>query len=92
MTTLSILVTTCREMGASVSDVRGPGRHRKLVAVREEVARRARLESHSFPSIARVLGRKHHSSAIWWSRGGRPEFKRARLVKARWLVARGAGL
>lgn len=94
MTTLSILVTTCREMGADPSAVRGRDRRRSLMKVRREVAKRCKAAGHSLVAIGRVL-RRHHTSVLWMVRGGkkpRAQVKRARLARAKYLVGLGAGL
>jgi chromosomal replication initiation ATPase DnaA len=93
MSTLLILVTTCRELGVAVGDVRGPVRKARLAIARREVARRCSAAGYSLPAIGRILCR-HHSSVLWMLRGGRHGKSKRRMsrVTARWLISMGAGL
>lgn len=60
-----ILGTVCTEVGVQTSDVLAAGRHKRVVLARTLVAALARdLTTHSFPEIARALGRDNHSTII----------------------------
>ncbi len=59
-----ILEATCHRLGVEREEVLGTGRHRRVVLARSLVVHLAReLTTHSFPEIARALGRDTHSSA-----------------------------
>lgn len=60
-----ILGIVCSEIGVQTSDVLAAGRHRRIVLARTLAAALARdLTTHSFPEIARALGRDNHSTII----------------------------
>jgi chromosomal replication initiator protein len=60
-----ILGIVCTEVGVQSSEVLAAGRHRRVVLARTLTAALARdLTTHSFPEIARALGRDNHSTII----------------------------
>jgi chromosomal replication initiator protein len=61
----TILTAACSRVGVSEQDVLGKGRHKRVVLARSLAAHLAReLTTHSFPEIARGLGRANHSTVI----------------------------
>ena len=62
-----------RELGFFAFDVRGPNRRVSLVRARQIIAAELRAApwSMSLPEIARAIGRRDHTSALWWLRGGK---------------------
>ncbi|MEO1129244.1 MAG: DnaA/Hda family protein [Planctomycetota bacterium] len=60
-----ILDACAESMDVQPTDVLGSGRHRRIVLARAMTAALARdLTTHSFPEIARVLGRANHSTIV----------------------------
>ncbi|MFM9956747.1 MAG: DnaA ATPase domain-containing protein [Phycisphaerales bacterium] len=61
----AILSTVCERLGVEPSDVLGRGRHKRVVLARSVCSWLARqLTTHSFPEIARALGRENHSTVV----------------------------
>ncbi|MFO0874476.1 MAG: helix-turn-helix domain-containing protein [Phycisphaerales bacterium] len=59
----AIVAAVCAVLGIERSELLGHSRHRKVVLGRMLVARVCReLTTMSFPEIARVLGRRNHST------------------------------
>lgn len=60
-----ILAVVCERLGVDQSDVLGRGRHKRVVLARSLAALLAReLTTHSYPEIARALGRDNHSTVV----------------------------
>jgi chromosomal replication initiator protein len=61
---LAMLIdVVCNRMGVTMADLTGAGRHRRVVQARAIVAYLAReLTTHSYPEIARAVGRNYHST------------------------------
>lgn len=60
-----ILGVVCERLGVDQSDVMGRGRHKRVVLARSLTALLAReLTTHSYPEIARALGRDNHSTVV----------------------------
>ncbi len=60
-----VLAGVCAALHVEASEVMGKGRHRRVVLARALTALLCReLTSHSFPEIARILGRTNHSTVI----------------------------
>lgn len=60
-----LVEAVCSELRVSVSEVMGVGRHKRVVLARSLAAAIARdLTTHSYPEIARGLGRENHSTVI----------------------------
>ena len=58
-----VLDVVCQELGVQPSEVLGSGRHRRVVVARGVAAYLMRqVTTLSFPEIARVLGRRNHST------------------------------
>ncbi len=61
----AILHACCTRIGVAEQDVLGKGRHKRIVLARSLAAHLSReLTTHSFPEIARALGRANHSTVI----------------------------
>ncbi|MDY7110640.1 MAG: DnaA/Hda family protein, partial [Planctomycetota bacterium] len=59
----AVIDVICRRLGISRSDLMGSSRHRRIVLGRALVAFLGReMTSHSYPEIARALGRSYHST------------------------------
>jgi chromosomal replication initiator protein len=60
-----ILAVVCERLGVDQSEVMGRGRHKRVVLARSVAALIARdLTTHSYPEIARALGRDNHSTVV----------------------------
>lgn len=60
-----LLAVVCERLGVEQSDVLGRGRHKRVVLARSVAALLARdLTTHSYPEIARALGRDNHSTVV----------------------------
>jgi chromosomal replication initiator protein len=60
-----ILAVVCERLGVDQTDVLGRGRHKRVVLARSLAALLAReLTTHSYPEIARALGRDNHSTVV----------------------------
>ncbi len=60
-----IAEVVCRRLCCSVEELRGDGRHKVVVLARSLTAYLARaMTNHSFPEIARAMGRANHSTII----------------------------
>jgi chromosomal replication initiator protein len=58
-----IIEIVCERLGVTGSDLVGNGRHRRIVLARALVAHLGReLTTHSYPEIARAMGRTYHST------------------------------
>lgn len=61
----SLIEHTCAALDVQREDLGGKGRHRRVVLARAVVVVLARrLTTHSFPEIARALGRPNHSTVV----------------------------
>lgn len=61
----AILETVCARLAVEASDVLGRGRHKRVVLARTVCSWLAReLTTHSYPEIARALGRDNHSTVV----------------------------
>ena len=61
----TILQVVIDALRVDAEDVRGRGRHKRVVLARSLVAHLSRaLTTHSFPEIARALGRPNHSTVV----------------------------
>lgn len=61
----SILSVVCERLAVEPSDVLGRGRHKRVVLARSLCSWLARqLTTHSYPEIARALGRDNHSTIV----------------------------
>ncbi|MBL0926658.1 MAG: AAA family ATPase [Phycisphaerales bacterium] len=61
----TVIEAAAEAFGVTPSDVLGTGRHKRVVLARAVAAYLARtMTSHSFPEIARALGRVHHSTIV----------------------------
>ncbi len=59
----TVIDVTCRQLGISRADLMGSSRHRRIVLSRGLVAYLCReMTTHSYPEIARALGRSYHST------------------------------
>jgi chromosomal replication initiator protein len=59
----AVIDVICRRVGISRNDLMGSSRHRRIVLGRALVAFLGReMTSHSYPEIARALGRSYHST------------------------------
>jgi len=55
----------CRHLQVQMTDLTGKGRHKRVVLARAMITFLARrLTTHSFPEIARAIGRPNHSTVI----------------------------
>ncbi|MDX9910971.1 MAG: DnaA/Hda family protein [Phycisphaerales bacterium] len=60
-----VVSLVCREMGVEIEDVRGRGRHPRVVLARAVAGSLCRSHTTaSFPEIAQSLGRPNHSSVV----------------------------
>ncbi|MHC4949099.1 MAG: helix-turn-helix domain-containing protein, partial [Planctomycetota bacterium] len=60
----TIIDTACGRLAVSRTDLMGSSRHERVVLARALVAYLGReMTSHSYPEIARAMGRSFHSSA-----------------------------
>ncbi len=60
-----VLDASCTEVGVTREEVMSPSRHQRVVLARGMVGLVARaMTSHSYPEIARGIGRKNHSTVI----------------------------
>ena len=60
-----VLDASCAEMGVTRDEVLSSSRHKRVVLARGLVGLVARaMTSHSYPEIAKVIGRKNHSTVI----------------------------
>lgn len=57
------------ELGYKAKDIRSPSRIRPYVLVRVKLAQELDAMGHSYPEIARALGRKNHTSVMWYLGG-----------------------
>ena len=71
-----ILDEVTREHGVSTAALQGPARSAHLVHARREAARRLRAQGRTLQQIARILGRKDHTTIINLLDGD----KRARVI------------
>ena len=61
----TIVAVICAHLGVTESDLMGSGRHRRVVLARSVSAYLAReMTTHSYPEIARALGRDNHSTVV----------------------------
>ncbi|MDX2117953.1 MAG: DnaA/Hda family protein [Planctomycetota bacterium] len=55
----------CRQLQVQMTDLTGKGRHKRVVLARAMITHLSRkLTTHSFPEIARAIGRPNHSTVI----------------------------
>lgn len=77
----SIVESVCASLGVAKEDLLGQGRHRRTVLARGVVAHLAReLTAHSYPEIARALGRDTHSAVHTAAKRVRAEIDRDAVV------------
>jgi chromosomal replication initiator protein len=61
----SIVEAVCAQLGVDRAEVMSASRHRRIVLARGLISHLAReLTTHSFPEIARALGRRNHSTIL----------------------------
>lgn len=61
----TIVSHTCTALGVETSDLAGKTRHKRVVLARAVITHLARqLTTHSYPEIARIIGRPNHSTVI----------------------------
>ena len=77
----AIVESVCGALGVAKDDLLGQGRHKRTVLARGIVAHLAReLTAHSYPEIARALGRDTHSAVHTAAKRLRAEIERDAVV------------
>ncbi|MFM1823191.1 MAG: Chromosomal replication initiator protein DnaA [Planctomycetota bacterium] len=77
----AIVEAVCGALGVAKDDLLGQGRHKRTVLARGVVAHLAReLTAHSYPEIARALGRDTHSAVHTAAKRLREEIERDAVI------------